>query len=236
MQSQYNLEQWFLNEPFGKYLLNQEYIFYHKMLPNIFGYYALQLNLPNIKLLTSSKIINQFSLGKDFLAQTEILPFASDSIDLIICPHLLEFYPNYLDILTECKRILTPQGRLLIMGFNPKSSLYLFKAKYPALKHLNFIEPLQLQETIQKLQLQLCGGEFISYKLACLSPKALAKYNSIEKIGNRWFAPWANSYSIICSKLATPLDPLLDTEALDSPESLELTQNIGIPACNTTQM
>jgi SAM-dependent methyltransferase len=47
------------------------------------------------------------------------LPFATDSIDIVLIPHYLEFQTNPHAILQEVERILKPEGELYIFGFNP---------------------------------------------------------------------------------------------------------------------
>lgn len=49
------------------------------------------------------------------------LPFASESIDLIILPHAFEFAENPHMILREVDRVLIPEGQVIISGFNPAS-------------------------------------------------------------------------------------------------------------------
>jgi ubiquinone/menaquinone biosynthesis C-methylase UbiE len=49
------------------------------------------------------------------------LPFAANSIDLAVMPHVLESHDNPHQILREVERILIPDGQLVITGFNPLS-------------------------------------------------------------------------------------------------------------------
>ncbi|MEE2979141.1 MAG: class I SAM-dependent methyltransferase, partial [Pseudomonadota bacterium] len=49
------------------------------------------------------------------------LPFASQSIDLVALPHVLEFTDDPHEVLREVARVLMPEGRLVITGFNPLS-------------------------------------------------------------------------------------------------------------------
>ena len=49
------------------------------------------------------------------------LPFASQSIDLVALPHVLEFTDDPHEVLREVARVLMPEGRLIITGFNPLS-------------------------------------------------------------------------------------------------------------------
>jgi SAM-dependent methyltransferase len=51
------------------------------------------------------------------------IPVASESIDFLIIPHVLEFEPERQRVLRESQRILKPEGRLIILGMNPWNPL-----------------------------------------------------------------------------------------------------------------
>jgi len=48
-----------------------------------------------------------------------LMPIKTESIDMIIVPHLLEFEHNQHHVLREIERVLKPEGKLLILSFNP---------------------------------------------------------------------------------------------------------------------
>lgn len=50
---------------------------------------------------------------------TIALPFKSESVDMVILPHLLEFSRHKHQVLREVERILKPEGKLTILSFNP---------------------------------------------------------------------------------------------------------------------
>ncbi len=54
-------------------------------------------------------------------AKAYSLPLQSDSIDMIIVPHLLEFDSFRFQTMREIERILKPEGLLVIVNFNPWS-------------------------------------------------------------------------------------------------------------------
>ena len=54
-------------------------------------------------------------------AKAYSLPLHSDSIDMIIVPHLLEFDSYRFQTMREIERILKPEGLLVIINFNPWS-------------------------------------------------------------------------------------------------------------------
>ncbi|MDQ7089181.1 MAG: methyltransferase domain-containing protein [Methylococcales bacterium] len=49
------------------------------------------------------------------------LPIQSESIDMIILPHLLEFDAHRFQSMREIERVLKPEGHLIILNFNPWS-------------------------------------------------------------------------------------------------------------------
>lgn len=54
-------------------------------------------------------------------AKSYSLPFQSDSVDMIILPHLLEFDAQRFQAIREVERVLKPEGILLVLNFNPWS-------------------------------------------------------------------------------------------------------------------
>jgi SAM-dependent methyltransferase len=54
-------------------------------------------------------------------AKAYCLPLQSDSIDMIIVPHLLEFDSNRFQTMREIERVLKPEGLLIVLNFNPWS-------------------------------------------------------------------------------------------------------------------
>lgn len=93
-----------------------------------FGYHILQLGpLPGRSLLENSRIHHRIvagGAGRDgvtLACDCDELPLESDSIDMIIALHTLEFCANPHNSLREMQRVLTPHGHLLIAGFNPYS-------------------------------------------------------------------------------------------------------------------
>lgn len=54
-------------------------------------------------------------------AKAYCLPILSDSVDLILLPHLLEFDANRFQTMREIERVLKAEGHVLIINFNPWS-------------------------------------------------------------------------------------------------------------------
>ncbi len=123
------LECWYAREN-GQYLLTEARGAVRDLLDTSFGYHILQLGISGGRPLCSDSPINHRLFcaespgeGVGLLAHPEELPLESDSIDTIIAHHSLEFAANPHQVLREIQRVLTPQGHLLVVGFNPYSLL-----------------------------------------------------------------------------------------------------------------
>ena len=124
-----SLADWFAT-PLGQYLLAREQAYFDQTVADIFGFHALQIGLPEAPFLAQSRIPQRWTLDydppADVIADPHWLPFAENSIDLIVLPHALEFTDDPHLMLREAYRVIRPEGQIVIAGFNPFS---LFGAK-----------------------------------------------------------------------------------------------------------
>jgi SAM-dependent methyltransferase len=68
-----------------------------------------------------------FNTGKNYdnaqplqvQGEMNAFPFADDSMDKVILPHVLEFENMPQAVLDECVRVLKPEGALILFAFNP---------------------------------------------------------------------------------------------------------------------
>jgi ubiquinone/menaquinone biosynthesis C-methylase UbiE len=56
----------------------------------------------------------KYSRNKNILAQSEYLPFAAKTFDYVICSEVLEHVKDKVKTLTECYRVLKPEGLFLL--------------------------------------------------------------------------------------------------------------------------
>ncbi|WP_396613930.1 methyltransferase domain-containing protein (plasmid) [Haloferax sp. S1W] len=60
-----------------------------------------------------------------YRGDAERLPFADDSFDLVWSSGSIEYWPNPIAALDECRRVVKPDGAVLIVGPNyPESSIF----------------------------------------------------------------------------------------------------------------
>lgn len=124
------LESWYQTEA-GQYLLKTETELVNRQIDRVFGHYLVQIGISSqYPLYQNSTINHKFSIGmtkgSELIAEFSELPFDSDSLDLIILHHSLEFYSKPHQLLREVQRCIAPQGRVIIVAFNPLSLLGLY--------------------------------------------------------------------------------------------------------------
>ena len=187
------LETW-AHSPAGRYVLDWEQAQFDAVTGDIFGYYALQFGALAADFLKNNRMPFKQRVDErpNFHLQTafEALPIASQCIDLIVLPHVLEFHPDPHQVLREIERILIPEGQLLITGFNPLS-LWGLKSKfhrgdaYPWRGH--YLSVLRLRDW-----LKLLGFEVDRASFGCFSPPLaqthwIKRWHFMENLGPRWW-------------------------------------------------
>lgn len=127
------LQEWYAT-PAGQILYKELLAKLETLLPNLFGYFALQVGglAKEIDLISSSKIIQKVYMTLNtekgnVVANSLALPFSQNTLDLIVLPHTLDISPRPHQVLREIHRVLIPEGHLVIVGFNPFSMMGLSK-------------------------------------------------------------------------------------------------------------
>ena len=196
-----SLHDWF-HSPLGAFLLARERAWLDQVVPDIFGYHALQLGLPEIDLLRESRIAHRVTVdcvgSARVMAHAHELPFDSQSIDLCLLPHVLEFSQNPHEILREIDRVVRPEGRILILGFNPWS-LFGVKKLWTSQGvpwQGQFVSLVRMKDW-----LQLVGFEPSAGQLACYIPPTDSavwqqRWSFLESTGDRWWGVGGGVYML----------------------------------------
>lgn len=196
-----SLHEWFLS-PLGEYLLARERAWLDQVVPDIFGFHAIQLGLPQFDLLRESRIAHRLTVNldgnADVLAQWYELPFETQSVDLCLLPHVLEFTGNPHGVLREIDRIVRPEGRILILGFNPWS---LFGTRRMlSSKGLpwqgQFVSLVRLKDWLQLLGFEPSAGRLACYIPPCESPIWQRRWKFMESAGDRWWGVGGGVYML----------------------------------------
>ncbi|NND68105.1 MAG: methyltransferase domain-containing protein [Halioglobus sp.] len=121
------LESWYASDN-GRYLLEETRGATQNLLDTTFGYHILQLGVRTPQPLAAGSPIHHrvysaptAATGANLVAVPDELPLDCDSVDAVIAHHCLEFAEHPQQVLREIQRVLTPQGQLLLVCFNPWS-------------------------------------------------------------------------------------------------------------------
>jgi SAM-dependent methyltransferase len=136
-----------LRTPPGRYLLAWEQDRLDHAVADAFGYHAVQLGLPELEGLRANRMPHRWVASDSLVVPEPIelppadgaistlspdlrvalhcdfdaLPFPNQSLDLVVMPHSLELARDPHLTLAEVERVLVPEGRVMIVGFNPAS-------------------------------------------------------------------------------------------------------------------
>lgn len=187
--------QWF-ETSLGCYLLNREYRYFDKVVANIFGYNAIQIGMPQFNFLRFNRMPLQFSIDlrkehSAMIASADFLPIQSNSVDLVIMPHTLDFNLNPHQILREVYRVLIPEGHIVISGFNPLSlwgtcrHLKINRKDFPW--NANFIALSRMKDWLKLLDFETMGGGLCCYAPPFEQEKWRHRFRFMEAAGDRWW-------------------------------------------------
>jgi SAM-dependent methyltransferase len=188
------LSKWF-HTPAGRYVLEWEQGQFDSAVEDVFGFNAVQVGLPELDFLRESRIALKVRAGIDsgctLMTEAGRLPLASQSIDLVVLPHVLEFAEQPHQILREAERVLMPEGSIVISGFNPLS-LWGAKRRFvrrerPVPWSGKFLGLLRLKDWLSLLGFELTGGRFGCYAPPFTQTRWLQRFAFMEKAGDRWW-------------------------------------------------
>ena len=144
----------------------------------------------------------------------DALPFDSSSLDLIVLPHALELARDPHLALREVERVLVPEGRVVIVGFNPTSLWGLRQQLGRWRKRLapnsplglflpsagEFLRYRRLRDWLRLLSFEVEDGRFGCYRLPVASMKWLARFAWMERVGDRWWPVFGAVYFVVAVK------------------------------------
>lgn len=193
--------EWF-ESPLGIYLLDREQSYYDRVVADIFGFYAVQVGLNQFDFLRNSRIPGRIGCGQEGAAQVVaepmFLPFESQSVDLLVMPHVLEYTDHPHQVLREADRVLRPEGRIVLSGFNPRSLwgvARMIKGQergFPWNGH--FLNMPRVKDWLALLGFELSGGNMCCYRPPINKENWLKRFRFMEPAGDRWWAMGGGVY------------------------------------------
>jgi SAM-dependent methyltransferase len=221
------LRRWLATPP-GRYLLSWEQQCMDLAVPDLFGFYALQLGLPELDALRMNRMPHRWRASDeppDSLAEAGVraamltlhceadaLPFANASLDLVVLPHTLELAADPHRALREVERVLVPEGRVVILGFNPLSLWGLRQRLGRWRRRLGSRGPLFLPQPGEPIGywrlrdwLRLLSFEVEAGRFGCFAPplrryRWLQRFAWMEDRGDRWWPVFGAVYLLVAVK------------------------------------
>jgi len=204
-----------MDSPPGQYALAWEQNQIDDMVANVFGYHAIQLGLSKINFLRTSRISHKGVIAlpgegrtgahQVLVADPRALPLESQSVDLLVLPHLLECSSHPHHVLREVERVLMPEGRVVISGFNPWS-LWGLRERIPGLDpllpwpaHMQ-VSLLRLKDWLELLSFELENSQFGGYVPLCESEQWLRRWSFMDRAGPRWWRVMGALYVMVAVK------------------------------------
>jgi SAM-dependent methyltransferase len=218
-----DLHEWF-QTPAGQYLLEWEHEKVSEAVVDIFGYHALQLGVPELQGLLANRMPHQWFCDDHahsgsgaiarpmaFLTDFVALPFPASSLDLIVLPHTLELSADPHASLREVERVLVPEGRVVICGFNPWSLWGLRQRREHIYRHFGsetlflpdfgeFIAYWRLKDWLRLLGFEVELGKFGCYRPAVDSQRLLQRFEWLDRAGARWWPVFGAAYFLVAVK------------------------------------
>lgn len=233
------LTNW-LETPIGQYLLSWEQTSFDEAVSDIFGYHALQLGLPELNALQSNRMPHKWLAATSasqaqapfspqltrpgsikpvpesspriaLLTDAAALPFAQNSLDLVLLPHTLELNRDPHSILREVERVLVPEGRVVISGFNPASLWGLSQRRGHFYRHFGhsklflpenaeLIGYWRLLDWLRLLGFEVESTRFGGYRPALNSQTWLNRCEWMDAAGARWWPIFGAVYFLVAVK------------------------------------
>lgn len=249
------MQQWFDSPP-GSYLLEWEQARYDEAVVDAFGYHGLQLGMPLLDGLRANRMPHRWYapghpelLGAgpqapQLLADPVALPFPENSIDLLLLPHTLEQSHDPHAALREAARVLVPEGRLVISGFNPVSLWAWRQARarwYQRLGHGSLYLPdageaighWRLRDWLRLLSFEVESLELGCYRPAVRSARWLRRFAWMDPVGARAWPIFGAAYFVVAVKRVHGmrlLEPAWRTSAKRAGVSLPVANRRTAPA------
>jgi SAM-dependent methyltransferase len=158
----------------------------------------------------SPPVCAAIALNCDF----DALPFDSHSLDLVVLPHALELARDPHLALREVERVLVPEGRVVVVGFNPASLWGLrqwlgrvrLRLNFGARRGLflpgagEFMRYRRLRDWLRLLSFEVEAGRFGCYLPPVFSQTWLTRFSWIERVGDRWWPVFGAVYFVVAVK------------------------------------
>lgn len=216
------LHGWFAQMP-GRLVMEAEAQLVASVLPNLFGYHLLQVGSPgDADLSQSSRIRNRVLLATDqavcvqeaaaVCGHATALPVASDCLDVLLLPHVLEFEVNPHETLREAERVLVPEGHVVITGFNPWSLFGGRRLVPGARRHVpwygSFLGLTRIKDWLALLGFDIVVTRCFFFRPPFANEGVMERLHLFDTLGGRFWPYLGGLYLVVARKRVITLTPI----------------------------
>ncbi|MGB5133363.1 MAG: methyltransferase domain-containing protein [Steroidobacteraceae bacterium] len=205
--------------PLGQMLLEQERACVGSSLECAFGLHCVQIGawgepdafLAQARTRRTALVAMPGTPGAALIAEPSALALQSDSVDVMLLPHTLEFEPDPHEVLREVGRVLRGEGELLVLGFEPLSSWSLRNAFTrggcpPGLKRT--ISESRLADWLKLLGFEVGAAERYLYAPPIRALHTGKARGWLERIGRRAWPRMSGAYLLHARKRVHSMTPV----------------------------
>jgi len=180
-----------------------------------FGYHLVKLGGLSSELALAEcpikhriNVVEQRATPTGVVAESTQLPFAKNSIDAFVLAHELDFAQDPHQVMREVDRCIVPDGHVVIVGFNPISSLGCLKwlplnsTRY--LQSANFFSPHRIKDWLSLLGYQIIEEQFYLHS-SLFFETSLDIDGRWAKFAQKYLPLVASVYLIVGKKREFPL-------------------------------
>ncbi|MGH8251517.1 MAG: class I SAM-dependent methyltransferase [Steroidobacteraceae bacterium] len=213
-----DLDGW-LAGPLGGILLEQERAVVGTALECAFGLHCLQVGawgepetfLSLARTRRTALVAEAGTRGAALVAEPAALAIQSDSVDVMLLPHTLEFAPDPHPVLREAGRVLTGEGELIVLGFEPMGA-WAFRNAFtrggcpPGLARTFSVQ--RLADWLKLLGFEVGGAERFLYVPPVAGLQGSRRRGVFERAGRRAWPRFSGAYLLPARKRVVTLTPV----------------------------
>lgn len=212
------LAAWYAT-PLGEVLEAAELTTVRESLATLFGYHLVLVAPPwQASPLEASRILHRLVMPSSWQAEAGLvglpqrLPMATDSLDAIILPHVLEYVPQPHEVLREVDRCLVPEGHVLILGFNPFGLWGLWRLLHGRRQHMpwmgHFISQTRLRDWLALLGFDTVACRPLLFRPPLQTFANTPRLEFLDRLAARGWPVPAAGYQLLARKRVVGMTPI----------------------------
>lgn len=233
----------------GRRFLDVERAELDSVLANLFGFHLLQVGVyADEYILGGSRISHAVLLDHQAHSLSEALqkialrcsatalPIASQSVDVVVLHHSLEFSRDPHQVLREVDRVLVPEGHVVIVGFNPWSCWLPWRWALRWSQHPPWcgraLGRARLRDWLSLLGFDIVHTNNFFYRPPLQQVGLMDRMKFLDKLGARFWPGLGAGFILVGRKKVialTPIKPRWKPRRSLVPQGVVESQNRGRP-------